>query len=170
MQNWMMGVPLLFAGIIAANAASQTQSATPTPERHIDLQTAQFRYEMRAARAEGIAMCHHAIRAAKHEAMAVEQNAYYRYILNAPRKENTKNVYPIPERCKNLETDWVLSYTNMGPEAKTTEEKTIRDEVGLAAPDISSDAQFLTVVLDKILIEGDDAVYWENRDKDIPKP
>ena len=170
MKTWTMSTVLLLAGFLGTHALGQTPSASPSMEGRSDSRADQSQYELRAARLEEIAMCHHAIKAAKHESIAIGQNPYYRYILNAPQKGHTSNVYPIPERCKNLETDWVLKYTNMVPGAKAIEEKAIHDEVDMTASDISSDAQFLAAVLDKMLIEGGDAVYGENMDKDVPKP
>ncbi len=113
-------------------------------------------------------MCHHAIKAAYHDAIVFNQNPYYRYILNAPQKGHGSNVYPIPERCKNLATSWILNYTNMSATTKTLEDKTIRDAVGMTISDMATDAQFLTVVINKMELEGDKAVMWDNRDKDIP--
>lgn len=170
MKTWTMDTILLLAGFLGTHALGQTPSASPSAEGRSDSRADQFQYELHAARLEEIAMCHHAIKAAKHESIAFGQNPYYRYILNAPQKGHTSNVYPIPERCKNLETDWVLKYTNMGPGTKASEEKALHDELDMTASDISNDAQFLTVVLVKMLIEGGDAVYLENMDKDIPKP
>jgi len=170
MKTWTMGTVLLLAGFLGTHLLGQTPSASPSTEGRSGSRGDQFQYEFRSARLEEIAMCHHAIKAAKHESIAMGQNPYYRYILNAPQKGHASNVYPIPERCKNFAADWVLKYTDMGPGAKVIEEKAIHDEVDMTASDLSSDAQFLTVVLDKMLIEGGDAVYVENMDKDVPKP
>ena len=115
-------------------------------------------------------MCHHAIKAAHHDGLALGQNPYYRYIVNSPYKGSTsgENVYPIPRRCKNLETDWILNYTKMRADIKAIEDKTMHDEVGMTISDIATDAQFLTIVIYKMDIEGDKAAFGENQDKDIP--
>jgi hypothetical protein len=39
----------------------------------------------------------------------------------------------------------------------------------MTLPDISMDAQFLTVVINKMALEGGQATMWENRDKDVPQ-
>jgi hypothetical protein len=164
MKKATMGMILALVQLVGTGASGQAKLAPATAEQ------ISREYELRAARLEEIAMCHHAIRAARHDATAVDQNPYYRYIIYSPHRGSTAHVYPIPERCRNLETNWVLGYTNMGAEMKTIEEKSIHDEVGMTVSDIASDAQFLTVVIDKVAIEGDDAVYWENMDKHVPKP
>jgi hypothetical protein len=170
MRYMTIGAILLAIVFASPRVFGQTSSPPQTAERHDDLQALRSEYELQGARLEEIAMCHHAIKAAKHEAVAFGQNPYYRYILNAPQKGRNKNIYPIPERCKNIATDFVLSYTTLESETKATQEKALHDVTDMTVEDVSSDAQFMTVVLDKVQIEGDDAVYWENRDKHVPKP
>jgi hypothetical protein len=144
---------------LGAAVDAQNQIAAPQTDRH---------FEESAAQLEEIAMCHHAIKAARHDGLALDQNPYYRYILNSPRKGHSENIYPIPERCESLETDLILRYTKMRDDLKAIEDKTVRDEVRMTIPEIATDAQFLTVVINKMAIEGDKADSWENRDKDIP--
>jgi hypothetical protein len=124
--------------------------------------------ELLAGELEEIAMCHHAIKAAHHDGLALDQNPYFRYILNSPQKGHGENVYPIPERCRNLETSLVLNYSQMSTAAKTGMDINIRDSVQMNIAEISQDAQFLTVVINKMELEGDKAVFVENMDKDIP--
>lgn len=154
-------VKLFVLALICSSAAVDAQN------QKAPLQT-DLRSEELAGQLEEIAMCHHAIKAAQHDALALGQNPYYRYIVNSPQKGGGANVYPIPERCKNLETAWILRYTNIGSEAKLIEDKIMHDEVGMTISEMATDAQFLTVVINKIEIEGDKAVFWGNRDKDIP--
>jgi hypothetical protein len=147
-------------------ACSGTTAQTQTPPSHAEQN---FNYQLlQAGQLEEIAMCHHAIKAAHHDGLALGQNPYYRYIVYSPQKGSTSNVYPIPQRCKNLETDWILNYTNMRADVKVIEDKTMHDEVGMTISDIATDAQFLTIVINKMDIEGDKAVFAENQDKDIP--
>jgi hypothetical protein len=157
----MTTVKMLVLALICSGAAVNGQN------QKAPLQT-DLRSEELAGQLEETAMCHHAIKAAQHDALALGQNPYYRYVVNSPQKGGGANVYPIPERCKNLETAWILRYTNMGSEAKSIEDKTIHDEVGMTISEMATDAQFLAVVINKMEIEGDKAVFWENRDKDIP--
>ena len=148
---------ILFFGAVKV---AQTQTAPSVIDAHPE--------QLLLGQLEEIAMCHHAIKAARHDALAFDQNPFYRYILNSPHKGQGANVYPIPERCKHLETDWILNYTNMHADLKSIEDKTMQDAVGMTISDMATDAQFLTVVINKMAIEGDKAVFWENRDKDIP--
>jgi hypothetical protein len=150
---------VLVLSCFTAVAVAQTQS---------DASESRRRYEERAGQLEEIAMCHHAIKAAHHDALALDQNPYYRYIVYSPHKGQGANVYPIPERCKSLETDWILQYTNLRAEVKAIEDQDIHDAVGLTISDLATDAQFLTVVINKMNLEGEKSIYLENRDKDIP--
>ena len=145
--------------LLCSVAAAHAKVEPSTAERHS---------EERLGQLEEIAMCHHAIKAAYHDAIAFSQNPYYRYIVYAPQKEHGSNVYPIPERCKSLATSLILNYTNMSAATKMLEDKTIHDTVGMTISDMATDAQFLTVAINKIDLEGYKAVVWENRDKDIP--
>jgi hypothetical protein len=160
MKNATLAILL---GLLCSAAVGDAQTQT-TPSPNVT----NSRVEGLAGQLEEIAMCHHAIKAAHHDALAFDQNPYYRYILYSPQKGHGANVYPIPERCKNLATEWILDYTKMSADVKTIEDKTIRDSVGMTISDIATDAQFLTIVINKMDLEGDKAVSWENRDKDIP--
>lgn len=142
-----------------STGASQAQA---TPSR-LDANS-----ELLAGQLEEIAMCHHAIKAAHHDGLALNQNPYYRYILNSPHKGHGQNVYPIPERCKNLATDWILNYTNMSATLRGMQDKVMQDAVAMTISDMATDAQFLSVVINKMALEGEQAILWENRDKDIP--
>jgi hypothetical protein len=150
---------VFFLILVCSGATAQTQ----TSPSHAEVSS----WELRAGQLEEISMCHHAIKAAYHDGLALDQNPYYRYIVNSPHSGSRSNVYPIPQRCKNLETDWILSYTNMHTDVKAIEDKNMHDEVGMTITDIATDAQFLTIVINKMEIEGDKAEFWENRDKDI---
>lgn len=143
-------------------AAAQTGTPISDAERN-------FNYQLQAGQLEEIAMCHHAIKAVHHDGLAFDQNPYYRYILNSPQGGSKSNVYPIPKRCKSLETDWVLGYTNLPADAKASQDKIIHDEVGMTISEMATDAQFLTIVINKMDIEGDKAMLWDDRDKDIPQ-
>jgi len=119
------------------------------------------------AQLEEIAMCHHAINAAHHDALSAEhpaeQDAYYLYILNAQ-----SHLYPVPERCKDFETNWILSYMKMNAGERNELDENVFDQIGMKVTGIAADAEFLGVVVNKIQIEGSKAALWENRDKDIP--
>jgi hypothetical protein len=154
----------MFAMFLLILACSGATAQTQTSPSRAEISS----YEQQAGQLEEIAMCHHAIKAAHHDGLAFGQNPYYRYIINSPRSGSRENVYPIPQRCKNLETDWILSYTNMHADVKAIEDKTMHDEVGMTISDIATDAQFLTIVINKMDIEGDKAIFAENQDKDIP--
>src|ERR1039457_7210050 len=147
-----------------AIAVAQTQTTPSEADRHSE----ELDRKLEAGQLEEIAMCHHAIKAAHYDGVALDQNPYYRYILYSPEKGHGANVYPIPERCKGLETSLVLNYTKLSADAKAIEDKTIRDAVGMTISDMATDAQFLTIVINKMNIEGERAVFWESRDKDIP--
>ncbi len=67
-----------------------------------------------------------------------------------------------------MQTAWILNYAKMGADVKAIEDKTMRDEVGMTISDAATDAQFLTIVINKMELEGDKAVFWDNRDKDLP--
>ena len=92
-------------------------------------------------------MCHHAILAARHEAISLNQNAYFRYIINSPRKNSDQNIYPIPERCKFFASEWVMGYTAADAEGKTGLEKVFANVIGATPADIAADVQFLTKVI-----------------------
>jgi hypothetical protein len=143
---------------ICSTVCAQTKTTISEAERRAEASLGQL---------EEIAMCHHAIKAAYYDGLSLNQNPYYRYIVYSPHKNNGANVYPIPERCKTLETSWILNYTNLSTDAKALQDKSTHDAVGMTIPDIATDAQFLTIVIDKMTVEGDQAVFWENRDKDI---
>jgi len=149
----------MLLALLCSAAAAQTQIGASEVDRHS---------EELAGQLEEIAMCHHAIKAAHHDALALNQNPYYRYILYSPHAGHGSNVYPIPERCKNLATDWILNYTKMNTAKKTIEDKTIHDAVGMTISDMATDVQFLTIVINKMDLEGEKAIFWDNRDKDIP--
>ena len=117
-----------------------------------------------AGQLEEIAMCHHAIKAAHHEALEFDQNPYYRYVMEYMGQK----VFPIPERCKNLAMDWILAYTKMDDKNKAVLDKSVFNEIGMTISHMATDVQFLTVVINKMNIEGSKATLWENEDKDIP--
>ena len=56
----------------------------------------------------------------------------------------------------------------MNTAKKTIEDKTIHDAVGMTISDMATDVQFLTIVINKMDLEGEKAIFWDNRDKDIP--
>jgi curli biogenesis system outer membrane secretion channel CsgG len=146
-------------------AAAQAPTTPPLAQEKSSYEQAA---QLQAGQLEEIAMCHHAIKAARHDGLAFGQNPYYRYILNSPQTGSRSNVYPIPQRCKNMQTAWILNYAKMGADVKAIEDKTMRDEVGMTISDAATDAQFLTIVINKMELEGDKAVFWDNRDKDLP--
>ena len=94
------------------------------------------------AELEEIAMCHHAILAARHEAISLNQNAYFRYIINSPRKNSDQNIYPIPVVAS-------FSHRNTADDAegKTGLEKVFANVIGATPADIAADVQFLTKVI-----------------------
>jgi hypothetical protein len=149
---------------LAAVAVGAFGQSTATLPSNLNTQN-----EEMAGQLEEIAMCHHAIKAAHHDALWIGQNPYYRYVLYSPQGRGS-NVYPIPARCKSLATDWILTYTKMSEKDKANLDKMISSEIGITISDMATDVQFLTVVIDKMLIEGEKATYWDNADKDIPKP
>lgn len=63
----------------------------------------------------------------------------------------------------------MLSYSQYSADSKALQDKFIHDEIGLSIAEISADAQFLTVVINKMELEGDKAQFIENKDKDIPQ-
>lgn len=132
------------------------------------LSDADKQHEHLSSQLEEIAMCHHAIKAAQHEALEFDQNPYYRYVMEY--MGHGHNVFPIPERCKNLATDWIMAYTNMTAKDKADLDKKVFNGIGMTVPDMATDVQFLTVVVNKMTIEGDEANSWKNEDKDIPEP
>jgi len=131
------------------------------------LSEADKQHENLLSQLEEIAMCHHAIKAAHHEALKFEENPYYRYVEEF-MVGHGQNVFPIPERCKDLATDWILAYTKMSDKDKASLDKSVFSEIGMTIPNMATDIQFLNVVINKMSIEGDKAVFWENKDKDIP--
>jgi len=149
--------------LVCSSAAAQTP-AQPSHEEQV------ANVEFRFAELEEIAMCHHAIKAATHDGLALDQNPYYRYILNSPHKGHRgANVYPIPERCRTLETQWALDYTQLSPKFRAMQDSTIQSQIQMTIPEISADAQFMTVVINKIELEGDQVDFITNKDKDIPR-
>jgi hypothetical protein len=149
---------LLFIGVSGITYGQKVQSKA---ERDLE-------FQLELGQLQEMAMCHHAIEAAHHDGIALDQNPYYRYIVNSPSGHGS-NVYPIPERCKNLETALVLSYAQFSADSKAAHDKLIHDEIGMTIAEISADAQFLTVVINKMELEGDKAQLFENKDKDIPQ-
>jgi hypothetical protein len=119
------------------------------------------------AQLEEIAMCHHAINAAHHDALSaersMEQDAYYLYIVNVQ-----SHLYPVPERCKEFDTTWILSYMKMNAAERNELDESVFDQIGMKVTGIAADAEFLGVVVNKMSVEGSKAALWENRNKDIP--
>ncbi|MBB5064815.1 hypothetical protein [Granulicella mallensis] len=144
-----------------SSAVAQTQAPPSRAEQEANV-------EFQFGQLEEIAMCHHAIKAARHDGLALGQNPYYRYILNSPQKGHDENVYPIPARCKNLETQWVLDYAQLSQKFKDMQDSTIQTQIQMTIPEISADAQFMTVVINKMELEGSKATFLDNRDKDTP--
>jgi hypothetical protein len=66
---------LLSVTLVGVTALGQT---TPTPTSTVDTQ-----HEQMAGQLEEIAMCHHAIKAAHHDALSLGQSPYYRQISSA---------------------------------------------------------------------------------------
>jgi hypothetical protein len=161
-----IAVAMFLLTLLYSSAAIVAQATTGLSP---DSRQAEEQAEEQLGQLEEIAMCHHAIKAAHHDAIAFNQNAYYRYILNTSKDAFGSNVYPIPKRCNYFETNWVLAYTNMSTEAKSAFDKTFHDEIGMSISDMATDAQFLTVVINKMAIEGDKAYFHDYMDKDIPK-
>jgi len=171
MKKCLLFIVFIFSSV-ALYAQTQTQPSALFAPRQTPLSREEMeaRMELHFGELEEIAMCHHAIKAAKHDGLALHQNPYYRYIVYAPQKGHGSNVYPVPERCRTIETRWVLDYTQEDkPEFKAMQEKSIQGLIQMTIPEISADAQFLTVVINKMEIEGDQAIYMENMDKHIPQ-
>jgi len=150
---------LLMPTGVGASALAQSKPVPPAVDK---------RHEQLASQLEEIAMCHHAIKAARHEALSLDQNPYYRYLINS--QEQGLNVYPIPARCNSLDTDWILSYTKMSETGKVDLDKAVFGSIGMKISDMAGNAQFLNVLVRKMAIEGSGASLMENEDKDIPQP
>lgn len=99
-------------------------------------------HEHMASELEEIAMCHHAIKAAGHEAARLNQNRVYRYIIDADG-----HIYPIPERCKNIATEWIVAYTGMDAKEKVNLDKIMTIQIGVTIPDVAADVEFLSTVI-----------------------
>jgi hypothetical protein len=160
MKGTVLTFLLLVPTVVGAPALGQSGPAMPP--------TVDKQHEQLASQLEEIAMCHHAIKAAHHEALYLDQNPYYRYLINS--QEQGLNVYPIPARCNSLDTDWILSYTKLSDKEKADLDKALFGSIGMKISDMAGDAQFLTVIIRKMAIEGSGASLWENEDKDIPQP
>ncbi len=128
---------LLWCPFAGTSALAQSKSPSPDEVLHAEL----------AAQLEEIAMCHHAIRAAHHEAIRLGQNPFFRYIINSPRAGSNENIYPIPERCEHFESKWVMDYTTMDAAGKVDLDKIFSNAIGMTIADIAADAQFLTKVI-----------------------
>lgn len=129
----------------AAAAAAQVQ---PTPPGDVP------EHERLASQLEEIAMCHHAIKAAGYEAAMLNQNRVYRYIIEADA-----HTYPIPERCKNIATEWIVAYTGMDNKDKSNLDKITTAKIRMTIPDMAADAEFLSTV-----IRYKDAGNWNKLD------
>jgi hypothetical protein len=151
---------LLAFTFLGTSAVAQKTSA---PSSAVDKN-----YEQTSGQLEEIAMCHHAIKAAYHDSLWLGDNPYFRYVLNSPQQGSRSNIYPIPERCKNIAMSWILSYTKMNEKDKGLLDRSIASEIGMTVPDMAIDVQFLTIVINKMLIEGDKATFYENKDKNVP--
>ena len=160
MKRTALATALLALTCSAAACIGQTQSGLGSAQSHSEEMLGQL---------EEIAMCHHAIKAARHFAVAFNENAYYQYLVNSPQKGHDQYIFPIPQRCTALETSWVLDYTTASAGVKAAEDEIMHDTVEMTISDISSDAQFLTVVINKMEREGEGAVFLENEDKDVPR-
>lgn len=136
---------LLIFSFAATRVVAQAQ---PTPSNASD------EHEQLASQLEEIAMCHHAIKAAGHEAARLNQNRVYRYLIDADG-----HIYPIPERCKNIATEWVVAYTGMDTKDKANLDRTTTNQIGLTIPDMAADVGFLSTV-----IRYKDAGNWNKLD------
>lgn len=130
-------LPALLFVCFPGGTSAQTQSPSAAEVRHEEI----------ASQLEEIAMCHHAIKAAHHDAISLGQNPYYRYIINSPRARSDENVYPIPERCQHFESKWVMDYTTIDAAGKADLDKIFSGEIGMRIQDIADDARFLTKVI-----------------------
>lgn len=150
---------LLVSSVVGASALCQGKPVPPAVDKQ---------HEELASQLEEIAMCHHAIKAAHHEALSLDQNPYFRYLINS--QEQGLNVYPMPRRCDNLITKWILIYTKGSDKEKVDLDRTVVRIIGMNISDMAEDAQFLNVIVRKMDLEGSGASLTENQDKDIPQP
>jgi hypothetical protein len=90
---------------------------------------------------EDIAMCHHAIESAHHQATFQNQNAYYRYLLM-----DSFGAYPKAERCEAVTKSWVVDYATQAEEDKKSSDSMLKARFGVTFPEIASDAKFMSVV------------------------
>jgi hypothetical protein len=125
---------LLAFTFLGTSAVAQKTSA---PSSAVDKN-----YEQTSGQLEEIAMCHHAIKAAYHDSLWLGDNPYFRYVLNSPQQGSRSNIYPIPERCKNIAMSWILSYTKMNEKDKGLLDRSIASEIGMTVPDMAIDVQF----------------------------
>ena len=90
---------------------------------------------------EDIAMCHHAIESARHQATSHNQNAYFRYLLM-----DSFGDYPKAERCEAVTKNWVVDYATQADEDKKSLDGMLKGKFGVTFPEIASDAKFMSVV------------------------
>lgn len=90
---------------------------------------------------EDIAMCHHAIESAHHQAAFQSQNAYYRYLLM-----DSIGDYPKAERCEAVTKNWVVDYATQAEEDKKSLDSMLKEKFGVTFPEIAFDAKFMSVV------------------------
>jgi hypothetical protein len=90
---------------------------------------------------EDIAMCHHAIQSAHHQATFSDQNAYYRYLL-----VESFGAYPKAERCEAVTEKWVVNYATEPEEDKKSSDIMLKGKFGVTFPEIASDAKFISTV------------------------
>ena len=118
--------------VFFAFALSIGAQTAPTNDNHVEELMSEL---------EDIAMCHHAIQSAHHQAAFQNQNAYYRYLLM-----DSFGDYPKAERCEAVTNRWVVDYATRTDEDKKTLDSIVKEKFGTTFPETASDAKFMSVV------------------------
>ena len=134
-------------GVLAVGAYGQTSTAPDGAARdkvNKDL-------ELFTSQVEEIAMCNHAIKAARHMSLSLSDDPADRY---AAMTSGHTAVYPDPEECSSVEQIWITSYIAASDHGRSSLEKMLSNVAGMTAKDVAVDGEFFSAVVSKKTING----------------